>query len=289
MKNIKEFYDNFYKHQYLSRMGGSIFYALFVAVALNFFWLPGKIYSSGFTGLSQLIAEIFHLPIAIVLLVVNLPMFLIAWFKISKRFASFTVMAVVLSSFFVASFKTDTVLTADPIIDAIFGGALNGLATGTALKYGVATGGLDIIGIFLKKKYDFKMGPVNLIFNSLLMLSSGLINGWAYAFYSMLGIFVSSKMIDSFYTKQQQIQVMIITDKKERVIEEIHKRMRRGVTFIDDAFGAYTLKQKTVLFTVITQQELIELKHALDVADPHAFSSTWKLEHQYGRFYEPDL
>ncbi|MBZ6008118.1 YitT family protein [Leuconostoc gelidum] len=288
---MQKFFHNFMKHRYTGRVGGAIFYAVIVAVAMNYFWRPGHIYSSGFTGFAQLVSTLTggKIPVALALALVNLPMLIIAWWQLSWRFATFTTLAVLLSAALIPLFDTTRVLTPDPLINALFGGALNGMAVGTALRYGVGTGGLDVIGLLVKKRFGLKMGPVNLGFNALIMIGAGLTYGWKYALYSIVGVIVSSRMIDAFFTRQQQMQVMIITTKPEEMVQGIYDKMRRGVTIINDAHGGYTGEDRAVLLTVITQQERFELREAIKSVDDHAFSSTWKIEHTVGRFYEPEL
>ncbi|MDF7626843.1 YitT family protein [Leuconostocaceae bacterium ESL0723] len=291
MDKLRNLYLNFLGHDYVKQIGGAVFYAIIVAVAMNYFWLPGHIYSSGFTGFSQLVASASggHISIAWALAVVNLPMLALAWWKLSWRFAIFTTLAVLLSAAFVPVFQTSTILTPDPLINAIFGGALNGMAVGTALRCGVGTGGLDVIGMLVKRHLGYKVGTVNLAFNTLIMIGAGISYGWKYALYSIIGVVISSRMIDFFYTRQQQMQEMIITTKPEEMVEAIQHNMRRGVTVIDNAHGGYTGKDRSILLTVITQYEIADLRKAIDEVDPHAFSSAWKIEHTRGRFYEPDL
>ncbi|QEA47752.1 YitT family protein [Leuconostoc lactis] len=288
---MRKFFHNFMKHRIAGRIGGAVFYAVIVAVAMDYFWRPGHIYSSGFTGFAQLVATLSggHIPVGLALALVNLPMLMIAWWRLSWRFAIFTTLAVLLSAAFIPLFDTHRVLTPDPLINALFGGALNGMAVGTALRYGVGTGGLDVIGILVKKKFGFKMGPVNLGFNALIMIGAGVTYGWKYALYSIVGVVVSSRMIDAFYTRQQQMQVMIITTKPDEMVQGIYDKMRRGVTIINDARGGYTGEGRSVLLTVITDQERYELREVMKAVDEHAFSSTWKIEHTVGRFYEPEL
>ncbi|WP_455647087.1 YitT family protein [Leuconostoc sp.] len=288
---MRKFFHNFMKHRVAGHIGGAVFYAVIVAVAMDYFWRPGHIYSSGFTGFAQLVSTLSggQIPVGLALAFVNLPMLMIAWWRLSWRFAIFTTLAVLLSAAFIPLFDTHRVLTPDPLINALFGGALNGMAVGTALRYGVGTGGLDVIGILVKKKFGFKMGPVNLGFNALIMIGAGLTYGWKYALYSIVGVIVSSRMIDAFYTRQQQMQVMIITTKPDEMVQGIYDKMRRGVTIINDARGGYTGEGRSVLLTVITEQERYELREAMKAVDEHAFSSTWKIEHTVGRFYEPEL
>ncbi|WP_421823418.1 YitT family protein [Fructobacillus cardui] len=286
MQKIGKNLDHYYLHQVV----GALFYAIMLSLALNYFWLPGHVYSSGFTGLAQLVDTLTggKINVAWAIALVNMPLLLLAWFTLSKRFAIFTAMAVLLSAAFVPLFATKTVLTPDPLINAIFGGGINGMAVGTALRCGVGTGGLDIIGMELKHQFRMKVGSVNLAFNALIMVGAGLTYGWQYALYSIIGVVVSAHFIDLFYTHQQQIQEMIVTNKPEEMTDTIQNKMRRGVTIIDSAHGGYTGRDRSILLTVITQHELPELRHAIKEVDPNAFYSESKVEHTGGRFYEPE-
>lgn len=277
-------------HYYLHQVVGAFFYAIMLSLALNYFWLPGHVYSSGFTGLAQLVDTLTggKINVAWAIALVNMPLLLLAWFTLSKRFAVFTAMAVLLSAAFVPLFATKTVLTPDPLINAIFGGGINGMAVGTALRCGVGTGGLDIIGMELKHQFRMKVGSVNLSFNALIMVGAGLTYGWQYALYSIIGVVVSAHFIDLFYTHQQQIQEMIVTNKPEEMTDTIQNKMRRGVTIIDSAHGGYTGRDRSILLTVVTQHELPELRYAIKEVDPNAFYSESKVEHTGGRFYEPE-
>ncbi|CAK1235073.1 Uncharacterized membrane-anchored protein YitT [Fructobacillus tropaeoli] len=277
-------------HYYLHQVVGALFYAIMLSLALNYFWLPGHVYSSGFTGLAQLVDTLTggKINVAWAIALVNMPLLLLVWFTLSKRFAIFTGMAVLLSAAFVPLFATKTVLTPDPLINAIFGGGINGMAVGTALRCGVGTGGLDIIGMELKHQFRMKVGSVNLAFNALIMVGAGLTYGWQYALYSIIGVVVSAHFIDLFYTHQQQIQEMIVTNKPEEMTDTIQNKMRRGVTIIDSAHGGYTGRDRSILLTVVTQHELPELRHAIKEVDPNAFYSESKVEDTGGRFYEPE-
>ncbi|CAK1225579.1 Uncharacterized membrane-anchored protein YitT [Fructobacillus tropaeoli] len=286
IRKIGKNFDHYYLHQVV----GALFYAIMLSLALNYFWLPGHVYSSGFTGLAQLVDTLTggKINVAWAIALVNMPLLLLAWFTLSKRFAIFTAMAVLLSAAFVPLFATKTVLTPDPLINAIFGGGINGMAVGTALRCGVGTGGLDIIGMELKHQFRMKVGSVNLAFNALIMVGAGLTYGWQYALYSIIGVVVSAHFIDLFYTHQQQIQEMIVTNKPEEMTDTIQNKMRRGVTIIDSAHGGYTGRDRSILLTVVTQHELPELRHAIKEVDPNAFYSESKVEHTGGRFYEPE-
>ncbi|KRN88639.1 YitT family protein [Ligilactobacillus ceti] len=281
------------KHQYFAKASTAFIYGILVAIAMNFFWDPGKIYASGITGLAQLISTLtartgfIHLSTALMIFVLNVPLFFLAWKQIGHRFTIFTFLAVIFSSIMIKTLSPVT-LTNDPIICAIFGGAVNGFGTGTALKNGISTGGLDILGLTIRKKTGKSIGTINIIFNAMIVIAAGAVYGWPYAFYSALGLLVNAKVMDMVYTRQQKMQVMIITDKPKSVIDCIQNHIRRGITIVHDAEGAYYHDNKTILFTVISRYEQPELKKAMEESDPKAFVSIAENVKILGRFYEPE-
>lgn len=291
---MDEFQQIVRRHQLATRASTAFLYSICVSVAMNFFWEPGKIYASGVTGFAQLLATItkrflpFTLSTPILLFLLNLPLFVLAWHQIGKRFTCFTFLAVIFSSIMMKVMPI-TELTFDPIICAIFGGVVNGFGTGLALKNGISTGGLDIIGLVLRKKTGRSIGTINITFNIFIVLAAGFVFGWPHAFYSALSIFVNGKVMDMVYTRQQKMQVMIVTDKPRNVIDHIQNRMRRGITIVHDAEGAYQHDAKTILFTVISRYEMHDLQVAMQESDPHAFVSISDTIKILGHFYEPTV
>ena len=120
------------------------------------------------------------------------------------------------------------------------------------------------------------------------MLIAGLTFGWKYALYSMITIFVSSRVTDAVFTKQKRMQAMIVTNHPVKVIEKIHKKLHRGATMIHDAEGTYNHERKAVLITVITRAEFNEFKQIMKQVDPSAFVSVSENVHILGRFVETD-
>jgi uncharacterized membrane-anchored protein YitT (DUF2179 family) len=291
---MDEFQQIVRRHQLATRASTAFLYSICVSVAMNFFWEPGKIYASGITGFAQLLATItkrflpFTLSTPILLFLLNLPLFVLAWRQIGKRFTFFTFLAVVFSSIMMKVMPI-TELTFDPIICAIFGGVVNGFGTGFALKNGISTGGLDIIGLVLRKKTGRSIGTINITFNIFIVLAAGFVFGWPHAFYSALSIFVNGKVMDMVYTRQQKMQVMIVTDQPRNVIDHIQNRMRRGITIVHDAEGAYQHDAKTILFTVISRYEMHDLQVAMQESDPRAFVSISDTIKILGHFYEPTV
>ena len=281
-------------HDYATRLSVAVVYAFLAAIAVNFFYQPGHIYSSGATGFAQILTTLsdrvvgFTVPVSITLFLINVPLFFLAWFKIGHKFTIFTFITVFLTSFFIHIIP-QTTLTKDPIICAIFGGAIMGVRIGFALKNGLSSGGLDILSIVIRKRTGSSVGSISIIFNVMIMLMAGILFSWQYMFYSALAIFMSGKLTDALYTKQRKMQVMIVTKCPERVINSIQDHMRRGITIINEAEGAYKHDKQTVLFTVVTRFELPLLESIMRENDPDAFVSISENVRIMGRFYEESM
>ncbi|MBU3851406.1 MAG: YitT family protein [Candidatus Paralactobacillus gallistercoris] len=281
------------RHQNWMKFSAALIYAIAVAVAMNFFWEPGKIYASGITGFAQLLHTVsvrflpVHVSISLLIFLLNVPLLILAWFKIGHFFTIFTVVAVISSSLMI-KWVPMTPLINNPIICALFGAIINGAGTGLALRSDISTGGLDIIGIVLNKKTGKSIGTINIIFNTFIILAAAFMYGWPNAFYSAISIFINGRMMDLVYSRQQKLQVMIVTNQSRRVINTIQQRLRRGITIVHDAEGAYHHEEKTVLFTVISRYEMHELEEAMHDADPYAFASITNAVKIIGQFYEKE-
>ncbi|EOL46324.1 YitT family protein [Enterococcus caccae] len=291
---MKKFFESLPVHDYTTKLSVAIVYAILASVAMNFFYQPGNIYSSGITGLAQILTTLstkivgVKIPVSITLYVLNIPLFFVAWLKIGKKFTVFTFLTVTLTSIFM-QIVPQTTLSNDPIICAIFGGAVMGSGIGFALKNGLSSGGLDIFSITIRKKTGRSVGSISMYFNGLIIFVAGYLFGWQYMFYSALSIFVSGKVTDAVYTKQKKMQVMIITKNPDAVIDGIQQKMRRGITIIHEAEGAYRHDKQTLLLTVVTRFELPALEAAMKESDPSAFVSISDNVKILGRFYEEDL
>lgn len=282
------------RYNFLSKLSAALFYSVAVAVALNFFWTPGHMYSSGITGFAQLINSIteryfpFTLSTSTMYFALNVPLFILGWFKIGHKFTFFTIVAVVAGSFMMHIIRPLSV-NWDPLLCAIFGGTINGIGTGFALKNGISTGGLDIIGIVIRKKTGTSYGKFNILVNLLIIAAAGFVFGWTRALYSALTIFINGQVIDAVYTQHKKMQVMIITEHPQAIISGIQSKMHRGITILHDAEGAYAHNEKTVLLTIIDRYDLYDIHEIVKNADPYSFMSVSEVEKVYGRFKEQEI
>ncbi|WP_125565378.1 YitT family protein [Companilactobacillus insicii] len=272
----------------------AMIYAVLYSMALNFFWQPGHIYSGGLTGIAQILstlaerADNINIPISVIYYLLNVPMFILAWFKINRKFVVFTIIAVTFASFAIQIMPNMTLIE-DPIICAVFGGLINGYSMGLALKHGISTGGMDALIITLRQATGISVGAISMAFNGVIVLTAGYLFGWPYAFYSLVSIFVSGKVTDLVYVKHQKVQVMIITQRPDVVIPALQKKLKRGITAIPQAYGAYDFNTQSVLITVITVYEMEILAAIMKEVDPKAFVSVSQDIKILGTFEELDI
>ena len=132
----------------IKRLAVALIYALLSSIALNMFWLPGNIFASGITGLSQLLSQLLEVYFwyrvvnpCVGAYFFNAPLLAIAWCKIDRDFALMTVCTVFLSSVMMKVVPVVT-LTTDPVICAVFGGVLHGFSVGLTLNDDFSTGGI---------------------------------------------------------------------------------------------------------------------------------------------------
>ena len=279
------------REKYAEKISASLFYGLLSAIAVNFFFQPGHVYSSDATGLAQVLSAIserligFRLRISIVFYAINLPLLILAWYKIGHKFTVFTLITVSMSSFFI-QIVPEITLTTDPLVNAIFGGLVMGTGVGFSLKSRISSGGTDIVSLTIRKKTGRDVGSISLMVNGVIMIFAGILFGWQYALYSMVTIFVSSRVTNAIFTKQKKMQAMIVTSCPEKVIAMIHTKLHRGATQINNAEGTYNHEKKAVLLAIITREEYNDFRYLMRKTDPKAFVSVAENVHIIGRFVD---
>lgn len=266
------------ENEKLKKIRIAVIYAVLSSVALNFFWLPGNIYANGITGLSQLISvglERFsgvEISIPLLVLMFNIPLLFVAWFRIDKTFTCYTILAVVVTSL-VMKLIPEVVITRDPFICSLFGGALHGLSVGLTLNSDFSTGGLDIIGIIARKYTDKSIGSVFILFNVCVEFVAGFLFGWQFAFYSAFSVFISGRVVDYVNEKQQKVQLMVVTQRADEMVSSIQEKTARGITIINEVEGAFDHEDKKMLIVVVSKRELEDIKGAIAQSDEKAFMS----------------
>lgn len=242
------------------------------AVGLNGVMIPKQFMSGGVIGVA-LIAH-YLIPksnVGLIYFVLNIPLLLIGWFLVSRRFILYTAYGMTVFSLATAFLFPRLPPIENPMLAAILGGIICGIGVGLALRSQGSSGGLDIPAVYLHKKLQLKMGVTSFVGNSLVLAAGAFFFGLEPALYSFVYVYTSGRVTDSVITGfNQRKSIMIISDTSRAIADHILTDLGRGVTFLNGT-GAYTGDHKEVIFSIITLTELAKMKEMVFDIDPNAF------------------
>ena len=253
-----------------------------VALSLNFFLIPANVFASGFTGIAQILAALTPISTGIYLFLLNIPVAILGWLKIGKKFTVFSFINVAISTFFLEIIPVVSI-SEDILLNSVFGGVIMSIGAGLILKYGSSTGGVDIIALVLARYSDRPLGTYFFVINGIIVLTAGLIFDWEKALYTLVTLYVGSRIIDAIHTRHVKLTAMIVTSKPDDLQNAIHEQLTRGITRLP-AKGGYSKEDKELLMIVITRYELYNLKQIIAAVDEKAFTNIIETSGIYGLF-----
>ena len=244
-----------------------------MGMGLGLFLIPAQIAPGGISGLATVFHYLIGLPTGLIVLIINIPIFIVGLLNFSKRYILISFFGMILLSVFIEIFSVFGQITNDVILASVFGGAFTGAGIGLVFRYGATTGGTDIIVMLLKKRFKgMSMGNFVVLVDAVIVIFAGIVfKTWETILYSTLAMIVSSYVIDAIvegidYAKA----VFVISDKPEVISENISAQLFRGTTCLM-GFSPYTLNEKNVLLCVVRRYEITKLKKIIYEADKQAF------------------
>lgn len=249
---------------------GSALYAL----SVNIFTAPNQIAPGGVTGIATLLNFVWGAPIGAMILLVNLPLLIAAWFRLGKAFTVRTLIVTILSSVVIdATAPFLPPFQGDKMLVALFGGVLAGAGLGLIYMRGATTGGTEVVARLLERKFrHIPIGRLILLVDALVVAASALVyRNVETALYAMVLIFVSTSLMDALVYGGDKGKMLLIMSRRERKIAaEVLERMERGVTILN-ATGAYTGGEQRVLLCAVRRSEMYQLRSIVTDIDPSAF------------------
>nr|WP_237167909.1 YitT family protein [Paenibacillus yonginensis] len=258
-----------------------LFSALLVAAGLNLFLIPHQLLSGGISGVASIIGYLTGWNISLVYFVLNVPLILWGWKAVGRRYIVLSCISVVATTWFMAIIPVVSV-THDPTLGAVAGGIISAIGIGFSLRVGGSTGGFDIVGSIITRKYDLPIGNILFVLNGLVFIVLGFYKTWDLALYSLLSTFVKGKVVDSIHVGHIKVTCFIITKERERMLAELRK-LHHGITCMDSQ-GGYSKVGNSTLMTVTTRYELAAVRKAVITTDPHAFMNVVQSTEIVGRF-----
>lgn len=255
------------------------------ASALNMMTIPAGLLSGGLTGISQFINHFFPLSVGVLYFTLNIPLMVMAYKYLGKKFSIYTILSIILLSTFLHLIPVQHLWTDNTLLAAIFGGMINGIGCGIVLRRGGSQGGLDILSRIIANHSNVSVGKANLIVNVMIVIASGFIFDSEIALYTVISMFASTKIYEVILNHVNRVSVLIITNKGEEVNKEINSGLHRGTTMWH-ANGGYTHDNKTVLLCVTVKGELSKLKQIVKNTDSKSFVSIISTQNVIGRFHQ---
>jgi uncharacterized membrane-anchored protein YitT (DUF2179 family) len=245
--------------------------SMLVAIALNGIIIPNKFVSGGLTGLALGIHYIFpYLPVSWLYFFLNIPLFIIGWKFVGRRFFYYSIVGMIIFSVTVEWVHVPLQVQ-DKILSALFAGILTGVGAGIILKSKGSAGGTDILSVALLNRFCIRVGSTILAFNIVVLTAAAILFSLESALYTLVYMYVSSRFVEVVLTGlSQRKAVIIISPKWEEISKKILMEIVRGVTFIKGQ-GAYSGKDENILYTVVTFRELPRVKDIVREIDPDAF------------------
>ncbi len=251
---------------FLLTVGGFI-----AAAAIKAIIIPNAFLPSGISGLGLLFYYIFpQLSSGLWIFLLNIPVFIIGWFCISKKFFFYSLYGLISLSSFIELVPW-TVQFTDKWLAVLAGGVVLGLGSGISLRSLGCSGGIGILQILAREKLGIKVGQFSMAFNAAVLGVGTIWLNLNDVLYSLAMIYVASAAIDGVQRLfNQRKMVLIITTFPEDVAGAIMAKMGRGTTLLN-AKGGYTRQEKTVILTVVDSFRIKRLEATVFTIDPAAF------------------
>ncbi len=267
--------------------------ALTQAIGLRLFLVPAQLASGGVSGIAQLIHHFTRWPIGLMVLVGNIPLFLLGWrFLGGRRFAARTAVAILIYSLTVdilswLPFFPQNGLTDDIFLNSLYGAVVSGFGYGMVYRARGTSGGSDILARILNHWRHVSMSQSYLMVDSAVMLAAGLIFGWKQALYAIVTLYVSGIVAETVLEGSETIRTaMIVTSQPQAIAEQILVNLERGVTVLSGT-GAYTGLERPVLYCVVSRSEIAQIKAIVQEADPQAFMVIGIAHEAIGEGFKP--
>ena len=244
-----------------------------MGVALSVFMVPFKIAPGGASGLATVLHYLTGLRVSVLIPLINIPIFIIGIIRLERDSIVKSVFGTV-----VLSIATETAAilpppTSDPLISAVFGGAVMGIGISAVLSRGGTTGGTDILVLVIRRSFsEVSVGRLYLLIDGAVIAMAGLaFSSGEVIFYSAVSLVVSTYMTDAALEGLNLARlVYIISDSNREICDRIYAELKRGVTGLNSV-SMYSGRSGRILMCVIRKGQLSKLKKIIQDIDKDAF------------------
>ena len=249
--------------------------AAIYAFGLTYFVVPHHLFEGGATGITLITFYLFKIPVSLMNLLINIPLFILAWKIFGAKSLYSSLLGTLALSAWLAFFERIPLhidLQGDLLITALIAGILLGIGLGIIFNAGGTTGGTDILARIINKYTHISMGKLLFILDfCILMLILLIFKDLRLVSYTLLFDFIVSRVIDLIgeggYAGKG---FMIITKRPDHLAKAINDDLGRGVTFISGQ-GYYSKENLKIIYCIVGRNEIVKMKEMIHRIDPQAF------------------
>ena len=245
--------------------------SILCALAVKGILVPKQFLAGGVTGLALLAHYVLPaLPIGFIYFILNIPLFVIGWLFVGKRFFWYSLVGMLIFSAVI--FGPFPVLPIDDmILSALTAGMISGVGSGIILKSLGSAGGLDVLSVILFKRFSIRPGTTVMTFHALLLLVAVFRLPLETVLYTLVYFYINSHFVNLVIIGlSQRKAVMIVSSRWQEISREIMDTLQRGVTVVQGE-GGYSGQRLHVLYSVIALTELSRFKEIIRKIDSQAF------------------
>ncbi|MGB9906507.1 MAG: YitT family protein [Candidatus Saccharicenans sp.] len=263
----------------LKKIGQNLLYVLvgsaIMALGYSLFLIPFHLVPGGVSGISIILNYLFKLPVGLIIIGLNVPILLLSYHYLGRKFVLTTLAGMVISSLMIDLFNEIIGLprgTDNPLLASIYGGLLLGLGLGLVFRGQASTGGSDVIGLILNKYTGLTVGISIMLTDFVIISASGLVfKNLEAPLYGYIVLFISSKVIDLVLEGWSFSKLVIITSSQtEGIADFIINRLDRSGSALKSR-SLFLNREGEIIITVIHRKQLAELKSFIKKVDPQAF------------------
>lgn len=253
------------------------------AVGVTIFLSPVRLYDSGISGTSMLLAQMTpeSLSLSVFLILLNVPLFLYGLKKQGTLFTVYAIYSVLIYScaaWLITDVLPVDVSVASPLagtdllLCALFGGLISGTGSGLAIRYGGAMDGIEVMAVIFAKRLGITVGTFVMVYNVILYILCGIvIDSWILPLYSIVTYMAALKTVDFIVDGLDRAKsAMIITTKPDEISKELSAAFETGSTKIS-AVGGYSNAEKTIIYFVVNRFQVTRMKDIVREIDPKAY------------------
>ncbi len=254
------------------------------AVGIFCFLTPNKLSVGGVSAIGTVLFHLWGINLSVTTILLNGILFIFGYRILGKTALLKTVLGIVLLSAFLELAAFLPVFVGDTLVAAVVGGALVGVGVGLVVRRGASTGGSDFLAFIFKRFFPhISLADFILIIDCSIVLLSGLVfRQIDVTVFSVLSLYLSSKVTDSIITMGTAAKtVTIISEQHETIAEYILHDCKRGATALLGR-GMFSGQETPLLWCVVTPKEVPLLIAAIRQIDHHAFITVQDTKEVFG-------